>query len=176
MDHTGAVIHEGGLNAEAVAAYVKETGGVQGFPGGQSVSTKEFFGCPADLFIPAAVENVINADTAPLLKVRVILEGANGPTTPKGEAICLDRGIEIIPDILANSGGVIVSYFEWLQNRRCETWTLDEVDTKLSRILRDAYAETAYVRDSQKLDFRTAAYVLAIGRIRQIYLERGIYP
>lgn len=176
MDHTGAVVNDQGLDPEKLDLHVKRTGGVKGFSEGQAVSTKEFFGVQADIFIPAAIENQVNAETAPWLKVRVIAEGANGPTTPKGEEICLRKGIEIIPDVLANSGGVAVSYFEWLQNRRCESWTLKEVDTRLERVMRDAYTEVSLVRDGQKLNFRTAAYVLSIGRIRQVYLERGIYP
>ncbi len=176
MDHTGAIINEAGIEPEALELHVKATGGVKSFAQAESATAQEFFSLQADIFIPAAVENEINADTAPLLKVKVIAEGANGPTTPKGEVICRQKGIEIIPDILANSGGVAVSYFEWLQNRRCESWSLQDVDGRLESIMRTAYTEVSYVRDNKHLDSRTAAYVLSIDRIRRIYLERGIYP
>jgi glutamate dehydrogenase (NAD(P)+) len=130
----------------------------------------------ADIFIPAALENQITAETAPDLDVKLVAEGANGPTDPDGDAILYKRGITVLPDILANAGGVIVSYFEWLQNKRSEFWDIEEVDGKLYKKIIGGYQR---VRDAAKkydTDLRTAAYVVALATIEKVYKERGIFP
>ena len=104
-----------------------------GYSGGKEINREEFFSTEVDIFIPAALELQITAETAPMMKCRVVAEGANGPCSPEGEQILRDKGTDILPDILANAGGVTVSYFEWLQNRRAESWTLEEVDSDLRR-------------------------------------------
>jgi glutamate dehydrogenase (NAD(P)+) len=122
------------------------------------------------------MENQINAVTAPLLNVRLVAEGANGPTDPEGDAVLQKKGIALLPDILCNSGGVIVSYFEWLQNKRSEFWDIEEVDGKLHKKIVSAYER---VRDTAKkfqTDWRTAAYIVALARLETVYKERGIFP
>jgi glutamate dehydrogenase (NAD(P)+) len=135
-----------------------------------------FMQTEADIFIPAAMENQITAITAPMLKVSVVIEAANGPTDPDGEAILKERKIDVIPDVLCNAGGVIVSYFEWLQNKRSEFWDLDEVDFKLRKKMTTAYDRVREKAKEMNSDFRTAAYILALTRLEHVYKERGIFP
>lgn len=147
-----------------------------GFPESEPITHDDFLSTQADIFIPAALGNQITNETAPKLNVKLVAEAANGPTSPEGEAILLDRGISILPDILTNSGGVIVSYLEWLQSKRSEAWDLDEVDKKLRRTITAAYDR---VRDSVQTfqtDWRTAAYIVALTRLESAYKERGIFP
>jgi glutamate dehydrogenase (NAD(P)+) len=131
---------------------------------------------PAEIFVPAALEHQITAETAPQLNVRLVAEGANGPTDPAGDAILASRGIDLIPDILCNAGGVIVSYFEWLQNKRSEYWALEEVDDKLRRKIVSAYARVREVASRFGVDWRTAAYVVALSSLEKVYKGRGIFP
>jgi glutamate dehydrogenase/leucine dehydrogenase len=128
------------------------------------------------VFIPAAMENQITAQTAPLLKVRLVAEGANGPTDLDGDRILQEKGIELIPDILCNAGGVVVSYFEWLQNKRSEFWELDEVDEKLRRKLLAAYERVRDAAAEFDVDPRTAAYIVGLRRLERVYKRRGIFP
>jgi glutamate dehydrogenase (NAD(P)+) len=151
-------------------------GGVRGYSGGKPANHVEFLRTKADIFIPAALENQITAETAPWLKVRLVAEGANGPTDPDGDAILQERGIDLIPDILCNSGGVIVSYFEWLQNKRSECWDLQEEDCKLRKKTTHAYERVRDKAAELGTDWRTAAYVIALSRLEKAYQERGIFP
>ncbi|HSN97823.1 MAG TPA: glutamate dehydrogenase, partial [Candidatus Nanopelagicales bacterium] len=139
-------------------------------------SREEFFKIKADIFTPAALENQIGIDEARSLNVRLIAEGANGPCTPEGERILLDRGIDILPDVLANSGGVTVSYYEWVQNKRSESWTLEEVDVRLEKAMKRAYREVAEMARQKKSSLRIAAYCVALNRIASAYGEREIFP
>jgi glutamate dehydrogenase (NAD(P)+) len=175
-DHTGAIAGRNGLDADQLAAHVQKTGGVAGFAEADKISHEDFLKTKADIFIPAALENQITAKTAPLLNVRVVAEGANGPTDPAGDEILRQRGIDVIPDILCNSGGVIVSYFEWLQNKRSEAWDLDEVDRKLEKKIVNAYHRVGEVARQYAVDWRTAAYIVALRRLETVYKERGIFP
>ncbi len=175
-DATGAIANEKGIDADDLTNHVAKTGGVKGYPGAKETDHKTLLSTKADIFIPAALENQITAETAPLLQVRVVAEGANGPTDPDGDDILNKKGIDILPDILCNAGGVIVSYFEWLQNKRSEFWDLEEVDSKLHKKMVSAYAR---VRDTVKefnTDWRTAAYIVALRRLEKVYSERGIFP
>jgi len=175
-DHTGAIANADGIDPDDLGTFVAERRGVAGFPGAQAIDHRAFLSTRADIFVPAALENQITAETAPLLDVIMVAEGANGPTDPAGDAILGEKGVEVLPDILCNAGGVIVSYFEWLQNKRSEFWTLDEVDAKLHRLMVDAYRR---VRDTQhdcQSDWRTAAYIVALRRLERVYKERGIFP
>ena len=135
-----------------------------------------FLRTEADIFVPAALENQITEATAKLLNVTMVAEGANGPTTPSGDRVLFDKEVFILPDILCNSGGVIVSYFEWLQNKRAEFWDLDEVDSKLHRLLMRAYNRVHREAELFETDWRTAAYIVAIRRLEQVYNNRGIFP
>jgi glutamate dehydrogenase (NAD(P)+) len=122
------------------------------------------------------MENQVTAETAGLLNVRLVAEGANGPTTPEGDAVLRERGIEVLPDILCNAGGVIVSYFEWAQNRGGAAWDAAEIDRRLQEILTRAYQRVMSVSESKGVDRRTAAYAVALSRLEQVYVERGIFP
>lgn len=175
-DHTGSIMSPEGIHPKRLAQYVKETGGIAGYPGGKEINRDEFFSTPVDIFIPAALELQINEQTAPLMQCKVVAEGANGPCSPTGEAILAEKGIDVIPDILANAGGVTVSYFEWLQNRRAEAWTLDEVDTRLHSMMIQAYDTMRRTAEEYGVDNRTAAYIHGINRIQAVYKERGIFP
>lgn len=175
-DVTGAVSNPNGLDVDQLDEYVKSHGGVFRFPGGEVVDHIMFMRTPADIFVPAAMENQITAVTAPWLKVKLVAEGANGPTDPDGDAILQARGIDVIPDILANAGGVIVSYFEWLQNKRRETWDLKEVDQQLRLKIIAAYERVKATANELNTSWRTAAFVIALTRLQKVYNERGIFP
>jgi glutamate dehydrogenase (NAD(P)+) len=175
-DATGAIADDKGMDADDLTEYVAKTGGVKGYPGARAIDHKTLLSTQADIFIPAALENQITAETAPLLQVKLIAEGANGPTDPDGDDIINKKGIDVLPDILCNAGGVVVSYFEWLQNKRSEFWDLEEVDRKLHNKMVKAYCA---VRDRAKefnTDWRTAAYIVALRRLEKVYRERGIFP
>jgi glutamate dehydrogenase (NAD(P)+) len=178
QDATGAIkaYTSAGLDADAIAEHVKTTGGVAGFAGAQAVSREAFFATQADVFIPAALENQVTDETARLLQVRLVAEGANGPTTTEGDAVLRERSIAVLPDVLCNAGGVIVSYFEWLQNRSGAAWNAAEVDQRLREILERAYARVKQMATDKSLVWRDAAYAVALRRIEQVYAERGIFP
>ena len=175
-DVTGSIANEDGIDPEALAKHVRARGGVAGFAGARPSTHLAFLRTKADIFIPAALENQITAETAPLLNVRLVAEGANGPTNPDGDRVLVERNIDLIPDVLCNSGGVVVSYFEWLQNKRSESWELQEVDCKLYRRIVDAYARVRETARQYKVDWRTAAYMVALTRLEKVYRERGIFP
>lgn len=175
-DVTGAIYSESGIDPDKLTVHVQETGGVAGFPNTESISHDEFLKIEADIFIPAALENQITAETADEINVRLVAEGANGPTDPEGDEILFQKGIDLIPDILCNAGGVTVSYFEWLQNKRSEFWDLEEVDRKLKRIIIGGYARVRDTASKFDIDWRTAAYMVALSRLELVYKERGIFP
>jgi glutamate dehydrogenase (NAD(P)+) len=175
-DVTGAIANPEGIDADVLMQHVRKTGGVRGFAGAQHVDHMSFMATKCDIFIPAALESQITESTAPLLNCRLVAEGANGPTDPDGDEILVERGIDLIPDILCNSGGVIVSYFEWLQNKRSEFWDLEEVDSKLHKKIIGAYQKVKNTADEHKIDWRTAAYIVALSALETVYKERGIFP
>ncbi|MDH3623765.1 MAG: Glu/Leu/Phe/Val dehydrogenase [Myxococcales bacterium] len=175
-DHTGYLRNDEGLNAHKLQDYVQANGSIEGYPRGERITRDEFFETPADLFIPAALENQVGEKEATALRVRLVAEGANGPTNPAGEAVLKDRGIPIIPDVLANSGGVTVSYYEWVQNRNSEHWDLEEVQRRLLHMIRRAYQRTMFYAAEKKVDPRIAAYALALESLATSYEERGIFP
>lgn len=175
-DHTGSIKNTDGIDAKALSAYVKEHGGVGGFPDAQPCELMEFWSTKCDICIPAALEFQIDKRVAEVLQCRVISEGANGPTTPDGDALLNERGIEVLPDILANAGGVVVSYHEWIQNKRSESWHLKEVDSRLRYRMRDAYARVRATAKKHGISNRVAAFGTAIQRLQEAYVERGIFP
>ena len=175
-DHTGAIANPNGIDPDHLLEHTLARGGVRGYANGSSIDHVALLKTPADFFIPAAMENQITASTAPLLNVKMVAEGANGPTNLDGEAILEQRGIEVLPDFLCNAGGVIVSYFEWLQNKRSEYWDLDEVDTKLRKKILGAYRAVRETANKLKTDARTAAYIVAIQNLETVYKDRGIFP
>ncbi|MGD8605735.1 MAG: Glu/Leu/Phe/Val dehydrogenase [Myxococcales bacterium] len=175
-DHTGYLCNEEGFNAHKLQEHVRDHGSIEGYPRGQKISRDDFFGMKADLFVPAALENQVGTAEAIKLDVRLIAEGANGPINPEGEAVLADRGIPVIPDILANSGGVTVSYYEWVQNRNSEHWDAEEVQRRLLHMMRRAYQRTMFYAVEKKVNPRLAAYALALESLATSYEERGIFP
>jgi glutamate dehydrogenase (NAD(P)+) len=190
MDHTGAIRNDGGIDTEALAAHVAQAGGVAKFgagatqtatgngksAGATAISVEEFYRTEVDVLVPAALEQMIKAEQAQWINARVIAEGANAPTTPAGDRVLSDRGIEVIPAILANSGGVTVSYFEWVQNKACTSWSEEQVDRELNRIMVAAAHRTNKARRDFNCDMRTAAYVAALQQVAKVYEVRGIFP
>jgi glutamate dehydrogenase (NAD(P)+) len=175
-DHSGYLINPEGFNAHKLQDYVEEHGSIAGYPGGKSITREEFFSTKADFFAPCALENQIGESEARALAVKLIVEGANGPTNPAGERILLDRGIDILPDVLANSGGVTVSYYEWVQNKRSESWSEEDVDERLERAMQRAFHEVTDFARAKNTDLRVAAYALALQRLEVVYKERDIFP
>jgi glutamate dehydrogenase/leucine dehydrogenase len=175
-DHTGYICNPEGLNAHKLQDYVEIHGSITGYPGGKAITREEFFATKADIFAPCALENQLGEAEAKALDVKLIVEGANGPCNPTGERIALEKGIEILPDVLANSGGVTVSYYEWVQNKRSETWSEEEVDARLETAMKRAYHEVSEQARAKKCDLRLAAYSIALQRIETVYKEREIFP
>ncbi len=174
-DHTGAIRNDRGFDAHALAAHCATTGGVKGFPG-DVISTDEFYKTPVDVLVPAALEQMITDREARMIDAKVVVEGANAPTTPAGDRVFNERGIEVIPAILANAGGVTVSYFEWVQNKTSSYWDIEQVDRELNRHMVMAARRTVLARQRYKVGLRTAAYIAALDHIGKAYTVRGIFP
>lgn len=175
-DHTGYLYNPEGFNAHKLQDYVAAHGSIAGYPGGKPITREEFFGAKVDIFAPCALENQIGEAEAKALDCKLVAEGANGPCNPAGERILLDKGIDILPDVLANSGGVTVSYYEWVQNKRSEMWTEEEVDARLEVAMKRGYREVSDFARQKKCDMRVAAYAIALQRIEAVYKEREIFP
>ncbi len=175
-DHTGYLYNPEGFNAHKLQDHVEEHGSIAGYPGGKAITREEFFATRADIFAPCALENQIGVAEAKALDVKLIAEGANGPTSPEGESILLGRNVDILPDVLANSGGVTVSYYEWVQNKRSESWSEEEVDERLEVGMKRTYREVSDLVRQKKCSTRIAAYALALTRIAAVYKEREIFP
>jgi glutamate dehydrogenase (NAD(P)+) len=175
-DASGAIFNPDGIDAEALFEHVEKHGSISGYPDASPMDHQTFMATEADIFIPAALENQITAETAPWLNARLVAEGANGPTNIDGDRILQERGIAVLPDILCNGGGVIVSYFEWLQNKRSEYWDLTEVDSKQKKIMLGAYERVKDTAEKFNTDWRTAACIVALSRLEKVYKERGIFP
>jgi glutamate dehydrogenase (NAD(P)+) len=175
-DHSGYMFNPEGFNAHKLQDYVEQHGSISGYPGGKAITREEFFATKADIFAPCALENQIGENEARALNVKLVVEGANGPTNPAGEKVLLERNIDVLPDVLANSGGVTVSYYEWVQNKRSESWTEEEVDVRLEKAMQRAYREVSDFARSKKCDLRVAAYAIALQRIAAVYEEREIFP
>jgi len=177
QDAFGSIENPNGINVKALFNYVSSNkNSVNGYPDAQTLLKDDFFAVDCDICIPAALGNQITEETAHLIKAKIVAEGANGPTNTEGEQILLDNGVTIIPDILCNSGGVIASYFEWLQNRNGELWNIDEVMEKLEKKLNNSYNKVLEYAKKEGVDLRTAAYCIAIERIENTYVQRGIFP
>ncbi len=175
-DHTGTIINSEGIDAKKLSDYVIENGGVDGFEKSMESNLKSFWSCKTDILVLAARENTVGEKEAKMITAEVIAEGANGPVTPEGDAVFEARKIPVIPDVLANSGGVVVSYFEWVQNRSSSYYDEEEVDHKLRKKLREAYRSVDFIRKEYKVDRRTAAFITAIKRLADVYELRGIWP
>jgi len=175
-DASGALVNPDGIDPDDLGKFAAEHRGTTGYPKASPADHRTFLSTRADIFIPAALESQITAETAPMLNVRLVAEGANGPTDTDGDRILQERGIQVLPDILCNAGGVIVSYFEWLQNKRSEFWDLDEVDGKLHKKLIRAYERVKQKSEEYATDWRTGAYIIALSRLESVYRGRGIFP
>jgi glutamate dehydrogenase (NAD(P)+) len=164
-DISGGIANKKGIDIPALLDWVGQNQTVEGFAGAESIEGSAVLTSNADVLIPAALENAITADNANQIQAEVVVEAANGPVTPEAHDLLHKRGITIIPDILANAGGVTVSYFEWSQNIQQFSWELDRVNRELERVMRQAYASVATLAEEAGLDLRTAAFVLAIKRV-----------
>ena len=175
-DHAAYLKNPEGFDAEALAAHVRSNDerSIKGFPGADSSSPEELFAMDVDVLIPAALGGVITEEVARTIRAKVIVEGANGPTVPAAHRILVEKGVTVVPDILANAGGVTVSYFEWVQNTQRFYWELNEVDAKLEKLMRKAYDQATALAKKRSLDLRTAAFVLAIREVGKATVLRGL--
>jgi glutamate dehydrogenase (NAD(P)+) len=174
-DWKGGVYNEKGLDIAKMVDYAQQHRTIDGFPGGEKLDNAKLFGLDVDVLVPAALENQITMDNAPSIKAKIIAEGANGPTTPEAHKHLYERGVFVIPDILANSGGVTTSYFEWVQDRHGYFWTEEEVNNRLEHKMKEAFTDVLGMSLRYKTDLRTAAYIVAINRVATVTKLRGMY-
>ncbi|HEX2658535.1 MAG TPA: Glu/Leu/Phe/Val dehydrogenase, partial [Polyangia bacterium] len=175
-DWKGYIFNGDGLNPYKLAEYVARTGSVVGYPSARDITREEFFATAVDIMIPAALELEIGIPEAKAINCKLLIEGANGPTDTAAEPYLFEKGITLVPDILANSGGVLVSYYEWLQNKRSERWDLEEVEERLAKRMKRTYQAVVDYAETKKCDWRSAALCIALDRIGKAYGERGIFP
>ena len=175
-DSKGGVYNPEGLNLEGVFAHKKETGSVIGSRNTEKVTNAELLELKCDILVVAALERALVRDNAPSARARIIVEGANGPTTPEANKILLDNGIFVVPDILANAGGVIVSYLEWVQGLQSFYWDETEVNNYLGGLMTNAFNQVLHINEDEKVDMRTAAYMVALRRLATAMMTRGIFP
>jgi glutamate dehydrogenase (NAD(P)+) len=175
-DISGGIYNPRGIDVRRALRFVQETGSLRGLPETESVSNKELLELPCDILIPAALENQITHENAARIKARLIVEAANGPTTPDAERILLDRGVTVVPDILANAGGVTVSYFEWVQDLQHFFWSEREINERLETIMTRSYQEVCKKAQEQQTHLRMGAYLLAVSRVAEATEIRGVYP
>jgi glutamate dehydrogenase (NAD(P)+) len=175
-DSRGGIYNEQGLDMNAVLAHKQETSALEGLRGTESITNEELLLLECDVLAPCALEQVITRDNADQVKAKIVAEGANGPVTPTADEILDDRGILILPDVMANAGGVVVSYFEWVQGLQEYFWKEDEVNSKLRDITTRAFNETWRTAEERKVSMRLAAYGLAVRRVADATITRGLYP
>jgi len=175
-DIDGAIYVAGGLDMVALTAHTARTGSVTGFPGAEDIEPSSLLALDVDVLVPAAVEGVLTATTAPLVKARIVVEGANGPTTKEADAILTDRDILVVPDILANAGGVVVSYFEWVQANQAWQWSEDDVNARLAEKMDKAWHDVVAYSTEHAMSLRQAATALAVRRVTDAHRLRGLYP
>jgi glutamate dehydrogenase (NAD(P)+) len=175
-DSSGGRHDESGLDVGAMLAHKAEGGRIADFAAGEAVSNEELLELPCDVLAPCALELVITEANADRVRARIVLEGANGPTTPPADAVLEANGVLVIPDVLANAGGVVVSYFEWVQGLQELFWSEDEVNARLRAIMGNAYRETWELHEARGVSMRTAAYGLGVGRVAEASTIRGLYP
>ena len=174
-DRSGGIYNAKGLPIDAVVRFKEENKKLQQFPEGERIAGKEFLELPCDILIPSAMEMQITQENAGRLRCRLLVEGANGPTTLEADKILTEKGVLVIPDILANAGGVIVSYFEWVQDLQNFFWTEDEVNKKLKEMLSRTFHEVIEFTHKERLSFRLAALMIAVQRVARAMLLRGLY-
>jgi glutamate dehydrogenase (NAD(P)+) len=175
VEYDGAVYNPHGLDIDSLMRHRAETGSIVDFPGGENMDKREAMFLDCDVLLPAATENVITSENAARLRCKIVCEGANGPTTAVADEILADKKIVVIPDILANAGGVTVSYFEWVQDREGFFWNEELVNTRLEEIMVRSFAAVTTYGEKHKVDNRTAAYMVALDRVASAIRLRGIY-
>jgi glutamate dehydrogenase (NAD(P)+) len=174
-DKTGGVYNPDGIYVSEALDWIRRNRFLEGFPNGERVSNEQLLELDADVLVPAALENVITRKNAAGIRARIIAEGANGPVTAPADAILDDKGILVVPDILANAGGVTVSYFEWVQNRQGYYWSEDSVNDRLREVMIRSFHEVLRYSKQHHVNLRTAAYMLSIDRVAAVHRLRGIY-
>ncbi|BDO42891.1 Glu/Leu/Phe/Val dehydrogenase [Cellulomonas sp. NTE-D12] len=175
-DERGAIVRSDGLDVAALSAHVARTGSVVGFPDADPLDPAELLALDVDVLFPAAVEGVLDEESAARVKARWVVEAANGPTTTEGDRVLADRGVVVVPDILANAGGVVVSYFEWVQANQAYWWTEREIEERLEHRMLEAYAAVSQVSRAEGISLRDAALVIGVRRVAEAHLIRGLYP
>jgi len=175
-DSRGGVYRQEGLDPEEVLAFKQRTGSVEGYPGGTGLSNAKLLETDCDILVPAALENQITAANAPSVRARLIAEGANGPISAGADRILEERGITVIPDILANAGGVVVSYFEWVQGLQHFFWSEEEVNRQLRRRITGSFRQVWALKEEHGVSMRMAAYMLALDKVARAHRLRGLYP
>jgi glutamate dehydrogenase (NAD(P)+) len=176
QDHSGTVYQANGFDVPALLSHVARSGGVAGFPQAEVLSPDQFWDVDCDILIPAALETQITQANAGRIQARMVIEGANGPTTPQADDILQERGVLVVPDVIANAGGVTVSYFEWVQDFSSYFWSEDEINARLVRIMQDAFAGIWQVAQDRQVSLRTAAFIVGCRRILNARDLRGLYP
>jgi len=175
-DSKGGILNENGINPVDVLKHKEKTGSVINHPRCKNITNEELLELECDILVPAALENVITSKNAHNIKAKIIAEAANGPTTPEADKILNKKGVFIIPDILANAGGVTVSYFEWVQDLQAHFWTEDEVNAKLENCMVESFNDVYEIHEKENVDMRMAAYMLALTRVADAIKTRGVFP
>lgn len=175
-DSSGAIYDATGLDVDRLTAHKQATGSVTGFAGATAIAALDVLEVPCDVLVPAALENQVTPANAGRIQARLILEAANGPITPDADALLEQRGITVVPDVLANAGGVTVSYFEWVQDLQSFFWDEDEINGRLEKVMHRASSEVWDTSQRHGVSLRQGAYILAIERVAEATMDRGIYP
>ncbi|HNW94273.1 MAG TPA: glutamate dehydrogenase, partial [bacterium] len=175
-DVTGALYNANGIDIPDLLAYSQKNRGIKGYRKADAICPDDLITCKCDVLVPAALEGVITRDNAPKIKAKIVVEGANGPTTPEADRILIDRGVTVVPDILANAGGVTVSYFEWVQGLQEYFWSEADVNERLRQVMDFAFSEVWERTQQEKVPMRLGAYMVAIGKVAEALRHRGIYP
>ena len=176
QDHTGSLRRDAGINVTALLEHVRTAGGIAGYAEAEAIDEEDFWGVPCDIMIPAALEGQVDGARARRIRARMLVEGANGPVNREADQILLERGITVVPDVIANAGGVVVSYFEWVQDFSSFFWSEDEINARLEAIQLGAFRDIQQRALALSVPLRTAAYVIACQRVLQAREERGLYP
>ncbi|MBV9102680.1 MAG: Glu/Leu/Phe/Val dehydrogenase [Candidatus Eremiobacteraeota bacterium] len=175
-DTRGGVANPQGLDVRGLIAHKSDTGSVAGFSGGEAITNRDVLECDCDVLVPAALEKVITGDNAGRIRAKIVAEAANGPTLPEADAILHERGVMVLPDILANAGGVTVSYFEWVQDLQENFWEEEEINDRLRRKMVRAFRDTYELASKRNVDMRRGAYAVAVSRVAEATTVRGLYP
>jgi len=176
QDQSGTIANPAGLDVGKLAEHARQAGGVAGFEGGETIEAEAFWSFDCDILVPAALEGQITSERARRIRARMVLEGANGPTLTDAEDILLDRGVQVVPDVICNAGGVTVSYFEWVQDFSSFFWTEAEINARLDSIMVEALARIWEKAETLKISLRTATFAVACERVLMAHQERGLYP